>query len=523
MPTESKKKVRKPTKSLHKGTLVSDIEYISLDSLAPYHRNPRVGNVEAVAESLEQNGQFKPIVVNRGDKTGRTTEILAGNHTWLAARHLGWDTIAAVFVDVDDETAARIVLADNRTSDMGEYDEELLADLLQDLPDLAGTAYTDIDLGEILTTLPDNVEVVDTYAGTKKHKKMADNPDDIKESEGPVDGEDIEDGVDEEHEAYRPSAVKVKEKKDEEVEANSIDAQPESLPGMIQVADPNVRFEIEKTPYDIPRLLPGLIPELPETIDCWAGPAIAEDDGEKWWLYNYSSDSTKGLPWERTFLAFYVFEDRYENWWATPDKMVTRMMNTGCSYAVMHDFSVIHSNPRVEQMYQAYRCFWLARFMQECGIFVVPNLKIPPAVDDLEWAIAGIPDRPASLALQLQTVVAGKGTDKSQVKRALSVIKEAIDVIEPRSLLVYASEAGETALDIIQPSCRTVIVPTRRRRWQQSKGDWLGKEMERERELSKGKERKVKVRKPTRVTDEHEQKVSEDRAKKRTSSKRLKR
>lgn len=114
--------------------------------LRTYHRNPRKGDPRVIAESLTVNGQYRPIVVNAGTHTGRPAEVLAGNHTLMAARDLGWETVAAVTVDVDDDQAARIVAADNRTADLATYDDRLLAELLADLPDLDGTGY---DLGDL--------------------------------------------------------------------------------------------------------------------------------------------------------------------------------------------------------------------------------------------------------------------------------------------------------------------------------------------------------------------------------------
>ncbi|MFJ4668960.1 ParB N-terminal domain-containing protein [Kitasatospora purpeofusca] len=126
---------------------------VPIGTLNRYHQNPRRGDVNAVAESLRVNGQFKPIVVNRGTLTGRPNEILAGNHTWDAAKQRGWDQIAATWVDVDDDDAARIVIVDNRTSDLAGYDTELLADILSALPDLDGTGYDRDALDELLDSV----------------------------------------------------------------------------------------------------------------------------------------------------------------------------------------------------------------------------------------------------------------------------------------------------------------------------------------------------------------------------------
>ncbi|MHA7956271.1 ParB N-terminal domain-containing protein [Streptomyces sp. L500] len=122
----------------------------SIADLAPYHRNPRTGDVAAISESLSVNGQYRPIVVNKGSLTGRPNEILAGNHTFKAAKELGWDEIAVTWLDVDDETAAKIVIVDNRSSDLAGYDSVLLADILDELPDLDGTGYDQDALDELL-------------------------------------------------------------------------------------------------------------------------------------------------------------------------------------------------------------------------------------------------------------------------------------------------------------------------------------------------------------------------------------
>ena len=126
---------------------------VPIAGLSHYYRNARRGNIKAIAESLRANGQYKPIVVNKGTKTGRPEEVLVGNHTLQAAISEGWETIDVVIVDVDDDQARRIVLADNRTSDLGAYDDELLLELLMESDDLDGTAFTaeDVEALEHLT------------------------------------------------------------------------------------------------------------------------------------------------------------------------------------------------------------------------------------------------------------------------------------------------------------------------------------------------------------------------------------
>ena len=120
--------------------------------LALYHLNPKRGDTAAIEASLMVNSQYRPLTVNLGTHTGRPMEVLKGNHTLTAIRNLAerkpddprWQTVQIWQVDVDDDRAARIVVADNRTHAKGTTNEEKLLALLEPLDDLDGTGY-DLD------------------------------------------------------------------------------------------------------------------------------------------------------------------------------------------------------------------------------------------------------------------------------------------------------------------------------------------------------------------------------------------
>ena len=140
------------------------VETFDLSDLNTYHKNPRRGDVDAIAESLRKRGQYRPIVVNIGSHASHDYEILAGNHTYLAAKKLGWKTIQATTVDVDDDQAAQIVLADNRLADLGGYDDETLSALLSDVSSLDGLGWSQDDVDALAAALEperDDSEVED--------------------------------------------------------------------------------------------------------------------------------------------------------------------------------------------------------------------------------------------------------------------------------------------------------------------------------------------------------------------------
>lgn len=120
---------------------------IETGTVQPHPKNVRKGNVDVLARSIQRYGQMAPIVVQQS-----TGNIIKGNHTWKAIKLLGWPYIAATMADVDDDTAYGYLLADNKASDLAEYDKEALARNLGELADagkLTGTLWTADEMDDL--------------------------------------------------------------------------------------------------------------------------------------------------------------------------------------------------------------------------------------------------------------------------------------------------------------------------------------------------------------------------------------
>jgi hypothetical protein len=128
---------------------------VPISKLRLYPGNPRQGNLAVIKKSLAKHSQYKTIVVQADDpehpENGGT--VLGGNHTLMAAKELGWDTLRVDVWDVTDEQAREIVLVDNRSGDLAEYDDRLLAELLAQVEDLDGTGYDPYDVDKLATQL----------------------------------------------------------------------------------------------------------------------------------------------------------------------------------------------------------------------------------------------------------------------------------------------------------------------------------------------------------------------------------
>lgn len=139
------------------------IERIPIDSVAPHPRNPREGDVGAIARSLAmEEGQYRPIVVQARTPSGEDRGIvLAGNHTWKAAKALAWTDIDAVLLTISDEAALAVMLRDNQSHELGRNDDMALFALLREL-DAAGalsrTMFDGSDIDDLLRDLEKNGE-----------------------------------------------------------------------------------------------------------------------------------------------------------------------------------------------------------------------------------------------------------------------------------------------------------------------------------------------------------------------------
>ncbi len=124
---------------------------LSVGSLKPFPGNAKKHDLDEQRRSLRK-GQFRPIVVRRNDDGSHT--ILAGHGLHEAAKLEDWQTIEAKVVICTDEEARWINLADNKVGADTGYDDQLLADLLDQLDgDFEGTGWEADDLDDLLAAL----------------------------------------------------------------------------------------------------------------------------------------------------------------------------------------------------------------------------------------------------------------------------------------------------------------------------------------------------------------------------------
>lgn len=120
------------------------VQNVSIDKIKPYENNPRdnEAGVDAVANSIDEFGWQQPIVVDKNNV------IIVGHTRYLAAKKLGLKKIPVkVATGLTPEQVKAYRLADNKTGELTDWDNDLLNDELSDILDIdMGDFGFDLDL-----------------------------------------------------------------------------------------------------------------------------------------------------------------------------------------------------------------------------------------------------------------------------------------------------------------------------------------------------------------------------------------
>lgn len=211
---------------------------------------------------------------------------------------------------------------------------------------------------------------------------------------------------------------------------------PEFGTGVFQLSDDMILMPEEYLPpYGFPKLRDDRLAEGHEEYQFWTGQRRTVDQGGPM-IYVYGSDSTLNMPTDRTTLCFYTDDQRFERVWTNLAGITTKFLHARVESLMQPNFSVYREMPLALKLYQTYRAKLVARYWQEAGLLVVPDIEFG-SVDDLEFTLAGIPEGAPMCCTQLQTL--GDSSLDDELRQGLGL---ALEKIKPVRLLVYGGEPG---------------------------------------------------------------------------------
>ena len=140
-------------------------ENVSIEKLIPYKNNAKIHDekqIEQIAKSIKEFGFINPVLIDGN------YQIIAGHGRILGAKRLGMEEVPCLFVeDLTDKQKRAYILADNRLTELGKWDKELLKVELEALNDV------DFDItltGFELEDFIDFSDIGDEYYGDERER-----------------------------------------------------------------------------------------------------------------------------------------------------------------------------------------------------------------------------------------------------------------------------------------------------------------------------------------------------------------
>ena len=126
-------------------------QMLPIDTLIANPRNPNKHPEEQINRlmaALRKDGQTKPVLVRKANNM-----LIAGHGVTMAMRRLA-SRDPVLLWDVDQATADRYMLADNRLGHLSSHDDDMVADLLREIDrgDWLAAGYSDSEAEKLLAS-----------------------------------------------------------------------------------------------------------------------------------------------------------------------------------------------------------------------------------------------------------------------------------------------------------------------------------------------------------------------------------
>lgn len=161
-----------PLRRENEGNTVLRLVTRSLKEISADARNPRQHSsrqITKIARSIETFGFNVPILIDRNG------QVVAGHGRLLAAQKLGWEEVPTIALEHLSEAQAKAYrIADNRLTEISEWDDRLLAEQLKELS-LVDLDFSLEAIGFEMGEIDFRIESLDVSGGPNGEKDPADD------------------------------------------------------------------------------------------------------------------------------------------------------------------------------------------------------------------------------------------------------------------------------------------------------------------------------------------------------------
>lgn len=461
------------------------IEYIPLAKLTKMDRNPKLHS-PMISKSFERYGYVEPVLIDEGSGKlvaghGRLEQLEeafkrdpASPPDRIKKVKDGWavPVIRGVTFRSQDE-AEEYGITSNLLVIEGGFDEAELEALIESTNldpigvEADAEAMVEQVLGEIATEtdatqidVEDEVEDnVEDHSAEGEADRSDEGPD--RESGGGegTDGEGAEDDrklSDEQWYDQLPFELKGVAQLVEE--AYFLPEEDEFKDACVGHVDVDLHSKPGANELGIPNLRPDrLVQKLPDNLKVWGDRLSTPLDQKSTWFWNYGAtpppmlDNRKNLA-PNIVVSFFTHDNHIDSWWATPAYRVGQLIVAGIKDVVVPDYSLWDFAPVAAHIWSLYRAAWLGRYFQEAGLNVIPRLEFFQDKSK-RYSLLGIPYEAPIVATQFQTAF-----EEENVSKIEKDLKDALKILRPKHLLIYASKRGREMVANFDLPCDVTVL-----------------------------------------------------------------
>lgn len=166
--------------------------------------------------------------------------------------------------------------------------------------------------------------------------------------------------------------------------------------------------------YDIPELEP--VKNIPK-IDEWIG---------------FNEVLSDKAPSKNKGVHFFIDDYQFMRIWNKPDAYVDKLLQYGC--VIAPDFSPYGDMPLATQIFNHYRKHWVAKYLQERGINIIPCIRASTDERSLEFYLEG---EPKGGVVAISSMWTNSKELRDYFMREYNLMYE---TLKPSKILIYGSK-----------------------------------------------------------------------------------
>ncbi len=146
-------------------------------------------------------------------------------------------------------------------------------------------------------------------------------------------------------------------------------------------------------------------------------------------------------------LGYYTDDDRFEQVWTNSVKYLEKVKKHNIKNMITPNFSAFDDFPFAVKIWQLYRSRWVARYWQEAGINIIPDIWMTSLEEKQSIVYEGLPEKIPVAAVQIRTNTKSKDILKSYIQR----LKTYLENVNVECLVIYTSNKNYDLIKNVVP------------------------------------------------------------------------